>query len=201
MIISRSINPVEELIITYDPSNGQIDIIAKGEECKKTIAKAFAQTLLNTPENQGYASIMHYDLDRLLQPHILITLPEDGIESVKILSLQFQEQHSIATFTIEVSMKHAMSIYTLAEKMLEAYDSMGSTYKLIGATIFIRFQPDKANKSGKRISVNISCPNTCDLESKSCEDRLIVNKYIKIWDLIKGKRTGKPVLIFAIILA
>jgi hypothetical protein len=185
MIITKSIHPVEELIITYDPNNGQVDIIAKGEQCKKTIAKAFANTLLSSPDNPGYLAIMYYNLDRLLQPDSLIILPEDGIEAVKILSLQFQEQRNMATFNIGLSMKHAMSIYTLAEKMIEAFNFLELSCKLISATILITFKPDKVHKSGRSLTISISCPNTCDIESKSCEDRVIVNKYINMWNLIE----------------
>ena len=179
------IHPIEELVITYDPNDGQINVISKGKECKIAIAKAFAQTLLSSFEGHEQIALMRYKLDILLKPYDFIILPEDDIESVKVLYLLFQESRNIATFSIEVPIRKRESIYDIADRMFKIYNPLQTECKLIRATLSIRFQSDKLTRSSKFLSATIIYPSTCNLTSNSLEDRQIVNKYLKIWNLIE----------------
>lgn len=184
-IINNFIHPVEDLVITYDPGNGQINIISKSTQCKTTIAKAFANTLLSSNESKGSISLMRYKLDRLLQPHNFVTLPEDGIASVKVSHLLFQGPYNMATFAVEVSRIQQVSIYGIAEKIFKNYNKLKTHYKLVRASLLIRFQQREENKSDKMLSVTIIYPNTCELENKSHKDQQIIHKYLKIWELVE----------------
>ena len=184
-IIHETINPLEELVITYEPNDGQINIISKGKQCKEAIAKIFVETLLNSSGSQEQISLMRYNISKLLKPCDFITLPEDGIESVKILYLLLQKPDSIATFAIEVPINQQESIYTTAEKMFKTYNPLQTDCKLIRVTLSFRFQPNKITRTTKFLSATIVLPNTCNLESNSLEDRPLINKYLKMWDLIE----------------
>jgi hypothetical protein len=184
-IINNFIHPVEDLVITYDPNSGQINIISKSPQCKITIAKAFANTLLSYNQNKGYISLMRYNLDKLRQAYNFITLPEDGIASIKVSHLLFQGPYNIATFAVEVPRNQQVSIYSIAEKIFKNYKTMKMYYKLIRVTLLIRFQQKEANKSGKILSVTINRPNTCELENKSHKDQQLIHKYLKMWGLVE----------------
>jgi hypothetical protein len=184
-IIHATINPIEELVITYEPNNGKINIISKGKKCKTAIAKAFAKTLLSSSQSQEQVSLMSYNLNNLLKPYDFITLPEDGIQSVKVLQLVLQTPHNSAKFAIEVSKTQKSSIYMEGEKIFKDNNLLKGDCGLISATLYIRFKPDKANRSGKKLLITVSLPNTCVLESNSLEEHMIVNKYFKIWKITK----------------
>lgn len=182
-ITYTTIHPIEELVIIYDPNSGQINIISKDKKCKKTIAKAFVETLLRSSKNQEQVSLLRYNLDKFRKPYDFITLPEDGIELVKVMYLLLQEPHNLATFAIDVPIKQKKSIYEIAEEMFKTQNPLRTDCRLIRATILIRFKPNKTIRSNKLLSTTIARPNTCKLESNSLEDRQLINKYLKIWEL------------------
>jgi hypothetical protein len=55
----------------------------------------------------------------------------------------------------------------------------------IQATISIRFQPEEGSNRKKVLPVKISLPNGCDLRSRTERERLIGEKYLKRWGLVR----------------
>ncbi len=49
----------------------------------------------------------------------------------------------------------------------------------------IHFRTDKASRRGKMLRFTLSLPNGCNLKSKTERERLICEKYLPRWGLVK----------------
>ena len=54
------------------------------------------------------------------------------------------------------------------------------------ARIEIQFEPENGRKSGKKINVILCAPKRCNLRGKTEKERLLLNRYLKAWGLLRG---------------
>ena len=87
-LVTKVRRPVNEMVITYEPKTGAIEVIADGKECREELVKLFSATLLQSPLDEAQrVPLKKYDISKLLQPCNFTTDPEDGIEQVKVMML------------------------------------------------------------------------------------------------------------------
>ena len=184
-LISKSVKLVKEVALTYEPNNGHIEIVAEGKEYRKTITKIFSETLLQSPIEGKNLPLVQYDIQSLLKPRALSFDPADGIESVKVTMLKVARPNSNNTVTIDVATREESNIYDLSKEYFGDNDPLRSGFRLNQVRISIKFMPDNESRRGKILHVKIREPNGCDLKSKSQKEKLIGDKYLVQWDLVK----------------
>lgn len=54
------------------------------------------------------------------------------------------------------------------------------------ARIEIQFEPEEGRKRGKKINVTLCAPMKCNLRGKTEKERLLLNRYLKSWGLLRG---------------
>jgi hypothetical protein len=54
------------------------------------------------------------------------------------------------------------------------------------ARIEIQFEPEVGRKRGKKINVILCAPKKCNLRGKTDKERLLLNRYLKTWGLLRG---------------
>jgi hypothetical protein len=54
------------------------------------------------------------------------------------------------------------------------------------AKIEVEFEPQNLGKRGKKINVNLGYPNKCSLRGKTAKERLVLNRYLPAWGLLRG---------------
>jgi len=184
-VVSKTYCPAYELALTYEPVSGHIEVIAKEKECREAVAKAFSETLLQTEIDGERVPLKQYDISKLLRPFDFPTDPDDGIESVKVMMLRLKPLGSGNKVTLEVTQKEGRSIYDVSREWFDANDPLRGGFQLSQVKIVIQFMPNEESRKGKVIPVKISYPNGCDLKSKTEKERLISDKYLKRWGLLK----------------
>ncbi len=184
-LISKIVRPVKEVALTYEPESGYIEIVAEGKEHRKTITKLFSENLLQSPIDGKKIPLKQYDIQKLLNPVVLSFDPEDGIESVKVTLLKVNPPNSNNSVTLDVTMKEERSIYKLSKEYFGNNDPLKSGFRLNQVRISIKFMPDQESRRGKILHVKIREPNGCDLKSKSQKEKLIGDKYLDRWELVK----------------
>lgn len=184
-IVPVIIRPVVEMTLTYEPESGSIEVIAKGTECRKEVAKILSETLLHTKIAAERMPLKQYEISHLLNPFKFPTDPEDGIESVKVQMLTLNPQDSFNKITLEVTAKEQRTIYQISNEWFDAHDPLCKNFKLAKVKLVINFASDSEGSRGKKIAVTISHPNGCDLKGKTHKEQLIANKYLKKWGILK----------------
>lgn len=184
-LVARSYRPVREMAVTYEPVSGNIEIIADQRESRENMAKAFAETLLKTEIEGERVPLKQYDIEKLLKPFDFPTDPEDCIDSVKVTMLKLKPYDNSNKVTLEVTAKEARTIYDVSREWFDTHDPLRTGFLLAQVKFSICFKPDDGNRRGKTLVVKIGWPNTCDLKDKTEKERLIGNKYLKRWGLLK----------------
>lgn len=184
-LVPKIVRLVKEVALTYEPKSGYIEIIAEGKENRKAVTKIFSETLLQSPIEGSNIPIKQYDIQKLLKPVVLSFDPEDGIESAKVTMLKIFRPNSNNSVTLDVATKEEQSIYDVSKEYFGDNDPLKSGFRLKQVRISIKFMPDGASRRGKTLHVKIIEPNVCDLKSKSQKERLIGDKYLDRWELVK----------------
>ena len=54
------------------------------------------------------------------------------------------------------------------------------------ARIEVQFEPEPDRKRGKKINMVLCLPTRCNLRGKTEKERLLLNRYLKAWGLLRG---------------
>ena len=191
-LVSQIVRPVREVVLSYEPQSGQIEIIADDSAIREEVVKAFAETLLGTEIDGERVPLKQYDLSKLLNQYDFPTDPDDGIENVKISMLKLRPYDSTNKVTLEVGAKEQKTIHQMSREWFAMHDPLGGGFLVAQVKLTIKFAADSESPRGKTIPVKISYPNNCDLKSRTEKERLIGDKYLKKWGLLKEIEYGQP---------
>ncbi len=184
-LIAKTFRPVIEMALTYEPVSGQIEVIANTKEVREEVAKAFSGTLLQTEIEGETVPLKQYDIAKLLRPFDFPTDLDDGIESVKVTMLKLKPYENSNKVMLEVTASETRTIYDVSQDWFNTHDPLRNGFLLAQVKIVIKFMPDAESRRGKVVSVKISWPNGCDLKDKTEKERLIGDKYLKRWGILK----------------
>ena len=99
--------------------------------------------------------------------------------------LKVARPNSNNSVTLDVAAREERSIYDLSKDYFGDNDPLKSGFKLKQVRISIKFMPDDESRRGKILHVKIREPNGCDLKSKFYKEKLIGDKYLDKWGLVK----------------
>ena len=185
--------PAFELALTYDRKTGAIDVIAKGGKLVRAdIARIFLVTLLGVSKEQLEAiPLRQYDLSLLQRPHRFWTEPQDGIKSVEVVRLRLRPYSGEkGHVTIEGRRGARSSIYDQAHDWFGSRNPLRSGFTVEHARLAITFHPAPGAKRGKTLYVELTTPNSCNLKDRTEHERLIGEKYLAEWGLLKALGRG-----------
>ena len=184
-VVARTLKPVSEIVLSYEPQSGQIEVISKDISIREEVVKAFAETMLGITIEGERVPLKQYELNQLLQEYDFPTDPDHGIQSVKITMMKLRCLESHNKVTLEVGAKEQRTIHEVSKSWFSSHDPMKSGFVVAQVKLTIKFAPDTESPRGKTIPVKISYPNNCDLKSRTEKERLIGDKYLKEWGLLK----------------
>jgi hypothetical protein len=186
LLRNRSRRPVRETAIVYEADSGTIEIISQHKEIRRTIATQFAKTLLHAELSGETLPRLRLDLSSLIDNHPFPTLPEDGIEKVKLTMLTLSSSDQRLTQQFAIKFKDPETLQEiLDERYGESNPLEGDLYPW-KARIEVLFEPAESRKRGKKITVDLTNPNKCNLRGKTDRERIILNKYLQYWGLRIG---------------
>lgn len=184
-IVVKIRRPMYEIVICYESGTGEIEVIAQSKEQRETVARLFSETLLGTKIDVVRLPLKKYDISALIAPRTFPTDPEDGIESVTVVSLTLKPMDGEGRITFDYLSKYSGSIYGRVNDWFQQNDPLKGGFFLTQVKIVVKFYPTEGEKRGKSLPVKITMPNRCDLKSRTEKERLIGDKYLARWKLVK----------------
>jgi hypothetical protein len=185
-LVTRVRQPVDEMVITYEPKSGGIEVIADGRESREELVKMFSATLLQSPLDEAQrVPLKKYNLASLLSPRSFPTDPDDGIEVVKVMVLELKPFDNGNKVRLTVTAKEQKTIHEVSRDWFEQHDPLRTGFLVAKVKLSIRFKPDSIDRRGKTLPVEITWPNGCDLKGKTTKEQLIGEKYLKRWGLVE----------------
>ncbi|MBF0185940.1 MAG: hypothetical protein HQM06_16345 [Magnetococcales bacterium] len=183
----QSHRPVYEVSIVYEPGSGIIEVVANGTENRARLARLFAEIILRQGILGMRVPLRQYDLSQLLQPYDFPSDPDDGIDAVKILRLQLRRREAEqAHLALLAKWDRRETVYDYARQSLIAADDLPNEYAVDEVLFSVRLRPTRKSFWRRRtINIAIALPNGCNLKSKTEQERMICDKYLPRWGLVK----------------
>jgi hypothetical protein len=177
---------VRETAIVYEADSGTIEIISQHKEIRRTIATQFAKTLLHAELSGETLPRLRLDLSSLIEDHPFPTLPEDGIEKVKLTMLTLSSSDQRLTQQFAIKFKDPETLQEILDERYGEFNPLEGDLYPWKARIEVLFEPAESRKRGKKITVDLTNPNKCNLRGKTDRERIILNKYLQYWGLRIG---------------
>jgi hypothetical protein len=179
--------PVYEAAVTYEPGTGVIEVVASDRESREDLARIFATELLGIECDGERLPFREFDLDILLRPYDFPTDAVDGIESVKVIQLRLMPLDTAGErVTLECSRQAPHTIWDMAEDRFGSEDPLVSgEWLATQAKLIIRFHPEPGSRRHKTLPLTVTMPHGCDLKDRTDRERIIGDKYLANWQLVK----------------
>lgn len=190
----KNLTPREESyafsnVFVYSPSEGAIDLVAKGgKKVQLPLRKAFCRAVLGIEVDDEEPLRASYKLDQLIDPAFAFTTQsEDMLAAVRLRRLRIVPRVAVPALEyLELKFsEHATraEILTAINQHLAAHGLGRSQVSATQASIQLQFVGD-GEKKGKKMTFNVSCPNTCDIKTKPDEARIIGERCIQRWGIL-----------------
>jgi hypothetical protein len=179
--------PVRETAITYEPGSGTIEVVGRVKALREQVASLFAEKLLGVDLSGERLPPRRVDLCPLLDPITFAVEPQDGIARVKLTRLVISALDGSLTQWFEVPFADDKTLHEVLDDEYGTENPLRSQSRLWMARIEIQFEPEPGRKRGKKINVILCLPAKCNLRGKTEKERLLLNRYLKAWGLLRGE--------------
>ena len=172
--------------MTYDPKSGVIEIAGLDSINRPRLFRVFSEIMLGQRMIGLRVPLRQYDLSSLIAQRTFPTDREDGIGSVMVLSVKVHMSDYPGVWFILGQKRDAeVNLYEFSEGPEHRVLSQKGV-EIVEADFAIRFRPNQENRRGQIIRVSISLPNGCDLKGRTRRERLVCEKYLPLWGLVKA---------------
>ena len=204
----RIVRPVFEAALTYEAATGVIEVVASTREDRVDLTRFMARDLLGIEFEEKRVPLRKYDLSVLLKPFDFPTDPADGIEGVTVKELRFMDLGDPKERVVLESMAGAdRTIWEMARHRigLDIGDGMplghhaaifGDTpeWLITRARFTIRFHPGPTGGRGRSLTLTVTMPHGCNLKDMTPQERLIGEKYLRQWGIMKDGDDVGPLI-------
>jgi hypothetical protein len=185
-LIRRPRRPVFEAALTYEPAPGVIEVVAKDREKREALVRLLARDLLDTEFREQRIPLRRYDLSVLMKPFGFPTHPVDGIESVRVNQLRLMPIDSAAErVTLECTRRSSTTIWEMARERFHGANPLSGGWIVTQGKLTIRFHPSGSSRRGRTLPLTITMPHGCDLKDRTERERLVGNKYLRNWGILR----------------
>jgi hypothetical protein len=121
-----------------------------------------------------------------LHPQDFPTDPEDGIASVQVNDLRLDAVDSASErVTLECKRDPPYTIWQMANDRFGFSNPLLGGWQVSRAKFTITFHPEPDLCRGRRLPLTVRVPHACDLKDRTERERMIGEKYLQRWCLVK----------------
>lgn len=184
------VKPVYEVTLTYEPDEGVIEVVANEKDIREALAAFMGRHLLDIDFKGEKLPARHYDLNVLMDP---FDFPTDAgasadqmVERVLVKELRFQPlDEPDQRVTLECS-GTSSNIWEMADHHIGPRVDRHADWIITRARLTVRFQPEGKSRRPKNLNLTITVPHGCNLKGLTARERLIGEKYLREWGILKG---------------
>ena len=182
----RPRRPVFEAAITYEPATGVIEVVANDRHNREDMVRLFVRDLLDTDFQKERLPFRKFDLSMLRQQFAFPTDPDDGIESVRVNLLRLKPLDTVAErVTLECMRQASQTIWEMSLDRFGPYDPLSGGWDITQVKLTIRFHPEAGSGRSKVLPLTITMPHGCDLKDRTERERMIGEKYLRRWGIVR----------------
>jgi hypothetical protein len=181
-------HPVLEAVITYDSNTGTIEIVGMDAKSRPRLVRLFAEVLLRQRIMGLRLPQRQYDLSSFIEPRRFPTDHKDGIALVHVIQVKVQlENYPGFWMTLGRKRENEETLYEYSEDPLKKQNPLLQRgVEVVQVDLAVQFRPDRGSRSGKIKKLRITLPHSCNLKGRTEKERLICEKYLPLWGLVKN---------------
>ena len=92
---------------------------------------------------------------------------------------------STERLTLEVDRSGGRTLYQAAQEWFGPYDPLPNAGRITHAKLAIEFERREGQRRGRLLQLELREPHGCNLRDRSEEERLIGEKYLRRWGLVR----------------
>lgn len=195
----RIVRPVFEAALTYEAATGVIEVVANTRIDRVDLTRFMARDILGIEFDEKPVPLREYDLSVLLKPFSFPTDAVDGIEGVTVKELRFMDLGDpTERMTLESMTGADRTIWEMARHRIGLDIGDGSPvghpsaifgdapeWLITRARFTIKFRSGPEGGRGKFLTLTVTMPNGCNLKDMTPRERLIGEKYLRRWNILK----------------
>jgi hypothetical protein len=185
-LVRRPRRPVFEASLTYEPAPGVIEVVAKNRERREALVRMFARDLLATEFREERIPLRQYDLSVLMNPFTFPTDPADGIDTVRVNLLRLMPiDRAAERVTLECMRQSGGTIWNMAREHFHGANPLTGGWIVTQAKLTIKFHAGGTSRRGRTLPLTITMPHGCDLKDRTQHERIVGNKYLREWGILR----------------
>ncbi len=179
--------PVLEAAVAYSPATGVLEVVAGQRPMRETLVRLFAETMLGAPISGQRLPIREYTIDHLRAPQSFARDAGDAIEEVAVTLLRLMPLDAPGErVTLECTRSATKAIWQMADERFGDANPLRAGCRVTQVRLRIRFAPQPHGRGRRTLPVLITMPHGCDLKGKTSRERLIGEKYLERWGLLRN---------------
>lgn len=167
--------------ITYEPTEGHLEVLSKDTAGRTSLALIAADTLLKSPISGDTIPLKQYDFQSLAAPRHF-DLTGEPVQYVKVLELGFSKPE-FRSLVVKIGARDAEDIYTAARSLIGPGFDFGR-HHLTYALISIRTKKIGRERA-RTLRVVLRHENKCNVKTKRETDRALCDRLLSKWGLVK----------------
>jgi hypothetical protein len=87
--------------------------------------------------------------------------------------------------TLECTRQTSRTIWEMARERFGGASPLLGCWVVTQAKLTIRFHPDAGARRGRTLPLTITMPHGCDLKDRTERERVVGNKYLRQWGILR----------------
>ena len=176
-------------VFAYDPQHGCIDLVAKGgRSAHLRLRELFCRSVLKLEVEDEQPVLPAYQLNHLLADDLALpTDPADRIANVRISRIRLVPKSGDRTVRYhELGFDQNAGLAVVRDEINRLLCHMNLKRDQVAVTeaaFQLQFQSNGRSRA-RTMSFYVSSPNSCDLKSKSEEQRAIGERCLRNWRIL-----------------
>jgi hypothetical protein len=166
--------------VTYEPSNGTIEVLSKDKGAREELARNVADLLLESPISGERIPLKQYHFQCLAEP-FSFDVAGEKIEWVKVTQLGYSVSGRTTQFRITA--KDMADIHTAACSEIGAHFRF-SDHSLTMATISLRVRKQTGERA-RTVQIALRGQNGCNIKTKREKDRTLCDCLLERWGIVQ----------------
>lgn len=181
-LVSQEVIRAVSSHITYEPSNGHLEVLSRDTDGREALARTAADCLLKSPINGSKIPLKQYDYQSLAAPRNFDISGESNVGQVKVIELGYAiSDHR--SLLVKIWAKDTDDIHSVARSLISPTFDFRN-HHLNYAKISVRVK--KVGKERARtVTVVLREDNLCNIKTKREKDRAMCDRLLAKWKLVR----------------
>lgn len=167
--------------VTYEPANGNLEVLSKYTEWREPLARIVADVLLRSPFSGERIPLKKYEYQSLATPRTFDLAGEEAVAWAKVTEIGYSDSNRTLLFKIWAN--DADDIHGAAQSTIDPTFDF-SPHPINYAKLGIRLK--KVGKERPRtLYVILREENKCNIKAKREKDRAICDRLLVKWQLVR----------------